>query len=164
MATCWPCPTTCLCTTIPSTGGGPAVWTRQKVRPPLIWTMVGTCCMSFPLHHPMSLCVALLPPGPCPWSHGPEAGWGWGSAPPSWPAQALYPLTCPLTGLFLNLIYLSFTTHASHDLGLFGFLLTRLKFPYRGSLPNTARFRGGWRWFCPDPQPTAGDCPCVGRE
>ena len=41
-ATCWPCPTTCLCTTTPSTGGGPAAWTRQKVRPLLIWKMVGT--------------------------------------------------------------------------------------------------------------------------
>lgn len=42
MATCWLSQTTCLYTTIPNTGGGLAALTPQKVRPLLIWKMVGT--------------------------------------------------------------------------------------------------------------------------
>lgn len=54
-ATCWLCQTTCSCTTTRSTGGGRAASTRQKVRPLLIWTMVGTAHTRVP-----------LPPLPCP--------------------------------------------------------------------------------------------------
>lgn len=42
MAMCWLSQTTCLYTTIPNTGGGLAALTPQKVRPLLIWKMVGT--------------------------------------------------------------------------------------------------------------------------
>lgn len=42
MATCWLSQTTCLYTTIRNTGGGLAALTPQKVRPLLIWKMVGT--------------------------------------------------------------------------------------------------------------------------
>ena len=71
-ATCWPCPTTCLCTTTPSTGGGPAAWTRQKVRPLLIWKMVGTryvssfylrCFLFFAPSFLSLFCVRLPLPG-----------------------------------------------------------------------------------------------------
>ena len=71
-ATCWPCPTTCLCTTTPSTGGGPAAWTRQKVRPLLIWKMVGTryvssfylrCFLFFAPSFLSLFCVRLSLPG-----------------------------------------------------------------------------------------------------
>lgn len=44
--TCWPFRTTCLSTTIPNMAAGLAVLTPLKVRPLLIWRMVGTFYMT----------------------------------------------------------------------------------------------------------------------
>ena len=60
----WLSPTTCSYTTTPNTAEGLAVSTLQKVRPLLIWIMVGTFFMPFNLQR-------LLPPSRFPLSSFP---------------------------------------------------------------------------------------------
>ena len=111
-ATCWPCLTTCLCTTTPNTGGGPAAWTRQKVRPLLIWKMVGTCympffnlrCFFFFVPSFLLIHAQLLPPGPLTGqtpAPGTEAPHPRRPSPlPHWRSQLSHPPHLPWPSLY----------------------------------------------------------------
>lgn len=67
--TCWPCRTTCSSTTTQNMAEEPAAQIPQKVRPLLIWRMVGTFPITLLFAELLSLSPSVFLPFPFPFSH-----------------------------------------------------------------------------------------------